>query len=130
MSDLRKPTLRVKYVHGKKLLHWRKTAQEKHRSVLYCRQLACKCALPNVRSEKINVERETDTSIVFLLLETVVLERNCCRKNTYQNCRQRKSTHAGEEETQRRQKTQRGAEEEAQSRGQTEMDLFPHLRPW
>ncbi len=56
----------------------------------------------NVRSEKINVERETDTSVVFLLLETVVLKTKLLKKKTHQNCRQRKSTRRREEETQRK----------------------------
>jgi hypothetical protein len=38
MSDLKKPTLEVKHIRGKILMHWRKTAEEKYRSVLYCRQ--------------------------------------------------------------------------------------------
>jgi hypothetical protein len=42
--------------------------EDKEQTNLYCL---------NVRYEKINVEREIDTYIVFLLLEMVVLERNC-----------------------------------------------------
>ncbi len=59
MSDLEKRKLKVKHMHGIFLWHWRKTAEEKTQIgiELYCRQRAYKCVLPNVRSEKINVER-------------------------------------------------------------------------
>jgi len=62
VSGLKKPTLKVRHMHGKKLLHWRKTQI----GIVLCRQKEhTKCVLPSVRSEKINVERETDTSIVL-----------------------------------------------------------------
>jgi len=56
--------------------------------------------------------------------------REIAEEKTHIRIVDKERAHAGERRRREDRKTQRGEEEEAQSRGQTEMDLFPHLRPW